>query len=238
MNIIFFFILLFLYKLYIKIKIIILYKINQIHLLQQILPLNFDKYYLSKKRKIMKNQNGCILFTDIVSYCELAEKYTDCIIMLILNDMYTRFDKIIEKYQYIHKIETIGDSYMVVGDINNFKYNDKLYIEMINFAFDILKETKKIKTPNHKLDIRIGIHIGSYIISVLGYKNPRVCIIGKNINMCARLQSTASPDTIQISEELYKKINHEQNISFQKNENVFLKNIGIINTYTITKIQD
>lgn len=148
--------------------------------------------------------------------------------------MYTRFDKILEKYKYIQKIETIGHAYMVVGDMNNLHYNKELYIEMLHFAIEILNEVKNIRTPNHNLEIRIGIHIGSYIISVLGYTNPRLCIIGKNINKSARLQSTSLPNTIQISEEFYNEVKDED-IKFIKNENVLLKNIGIVTTYSISK---
>ncbi len=210
----------------------------RINLLQKLLPYNLDGYYLKNKKHFIKNDFGCILFTDIVSYCEISEKYTDIVIYLILDDIYSRFDMIIKKYPYIQKIETIGDAYMVVGDMNHLKDETNLYINMCNFALEIMEEIKKVKTPNHKLSLRIGIHVGPYIISVLGSMNPRLCIIGKHINKTARLQSTAQQNTIQISEELYLILSKLEmsNIEFTKNENIILKNIGSVNTYTMKKI--
>jgi len=212
------------------------------NLLKQLLPYGLEKYYLERKRKYIKNKNGCILFADIVGYCEIAEKYTDIVTYLILDDIYSRFDLIIRKYPHIQKIETIGDAYMVVGDLNNLEFNPDLYLNICEFAFEIIEEIKKVKTPNHKLDLRIGIHMGSYIISVLGSINPRLCIIGKDVNKTSRLQSTAEKNTIQISKWLYDillKIDRaRENYNFVKNENVYLKNIKLTTTYTMKRMEN
>jgi class 3 adenylate cyclase len=211
---------------------------EKIKLLQQLLPYGFDDAFLQKTRKYIKYKSCCILFTDVVSYCELAETYTDTIIYMMLNEMYSKFDVIIQKYQHLQKIETIGDAYLVVGDLNSAEYNDRIVIEILYFALEIMDEMKTIRTPTHKLQIRIGIHIGNFIISVLGKINPRLCIIGKNINKTARLQSTARPETIQISAELFDIASHIppiRNLMFYKNEKVYLKNIGYTHTYTVKK---
>ena len=167
---------------------------NKTNLLKDILPYDFDNRYLLGKLKFIKNPQGCILFTDVVSYCEIAENYTDTIIFLILNDMYTRFDNIISKYKYIQKVETIGDAYMAVGDMNNLKCGESMVIEMIDLAFQFLQEINKVRTPNHKLQIRVGIHIGSYTFGLIGKLKPRLCLVGKHINKASRVQSTAMPN--------------------------------------------
>jgi guanylate cyclase len=205
-------------------------------LLQNLLPFDFDEVYLQNKMKYMTNKNGCILFTDIVSYCEIAEKYSDFIIYMILHDMFSRFDTILLKYKHIQKIETIGDAYMVVGDMYNAKYNNKIFLEMVHFAIEIMDEVKRVHTPSHTLEIRIGIHIGSYVISVLGKINPRLCIIGRHVNRTARLQSTAEINTIQISNELYNKLNGlDDTLVFELNSDVHMKHIGIFDTYTVRR---
>ena len=148
----------------------------------------------------------CVLFTDIVNYTELAQKYDDTIIFQLLNNVYISFDKIIKKYPYLQKIETIGDAYMVVGDIFRNTLNYKNVIkEILSFAIDIVTEVKMIKTPdNIPLCIRVGINIGSVSIGILGNEIPRLCIVGNAVNMAARLQSTAEIDTIQISTDVYE----------------------------------
>ena len=68
---------------------------------------------------------------DIINYTELAKKYNGDIIFKLLNTIYNHFDTIIKKYKYLQKIETIGDAYMVVGDIFRNELNHKHVIKEI-----------------------------------------------------------------------------------------------------------
>lgn len=208
-------------------------------LLNKILPLGFDKEYIvSLSVSAKKFDMICVLLTDIVNYTELAQKYDDTIIFQLLNNVYISFDKIIKKYPHLQKIETIGDAYMVVGDIFRNTINHKTVInEILSFAVDIIKEVKIIKTPdNIPLCIRIGINIGSVSIGILGNELPRLCIVGNVVNMAARLQSTAEIDTIQISSnvyELFENVEIDKKYEFIIKTNIFLKNMGSVTTYNI-----
>jgi len=210
-------------------------------LLKKILPFDFDKEYIANANA---NANAkqfnmiCVLFTDIVNYTELSKIYDDKIIFQLLYIIYTAFDNTIKKYPHLQKIETIGDAYMVVGDIFRNSTNHKVVVkEMILFALDIVKEIKKIKTPaNIPLCIRIGINMGSVSVGILGNEIPRLCVVGNTVNMASRLQSTAEIDTIQLSRHIYEQLEEiEFDINFEVilKENVFLKNIGSITTYNI-----
>jgi class 3 adenylate cyclase len=209
-------------------------------LLKKILPFGLDNHYIKNNN----NNNGspfsmvCVLFTDIVNYTELANRYDDQTIFRLLNNVYILFDNIIKKYRYIQKIETIGDAYMAVGDIYKSTKDQNMIIkEIILFALELIREIKAIKTPDKKpLQIRVGINIGDVSIGILGNENPRLCVVGNTVNMASRLQSTADIDTIQISENIYeyiKNINFDNNIQIKKKEKVFLKNIGSVTTYNI-----
>jgi hypothetical protein len=226
-------------------------------LLKKILPFNFDKEYIENANpnanvnanpnvNVNANANAnakqfnmiCILFTDIVSYTELAQKYDDRIIFQLLYNVYISFDNIIKRYPHLQKIETIGDAYMVVGDIFRISTNHKIVVkEIILFALDIVKEIKTIKTPdNVPLCIRIGINMGNVSVGILGNEIPRLCVVGNSVNMASRLQSTAEIDTIQISRHIYEELEDtEFDLKFEiiKKENVFLKNMGSVTTYNI-----
>ena len=217
-------------------------------LLNKILPFGFDKEYIaSANASAIASSSAkqfnmiCVLFTDIVNYTELAQKYDDVIIFQLLNSVYMSFDKIIKKYPHLQKIETIGDAYMVVGDIFRNTINHNLVInEILSFAIDIVKEVKTIKTPdNIPLCIRVGINIGSVSIGILGNEIPRLCVVGNAVNMASRLQSTAEIDTIQISDDIYKLLENieiDKKYEFVIKENVFLKNMGYVTTYNIPLI--
>jgi class 3 adenylate cyclase len=211
--------------------------ILKLELLKKILPLELEDKYLSQSKEYKPYDFICVLFTDIVSYTELAKKYEPDIIYKLLNDIYTKFDDIVNRYSNLQKIETIGDAYMVVSDIytNDTKNNVK---NIILLAIEFLKEIKTVKTPDNKpLQLRIGIHIGKVVVGILGIEIPRLCVIGNTVNIANRLQTTADPNTIQISKHVYEIAEDKDygtNINFAIKENVYLKNIGTVNTYIIT----
>lgn len=217
-------------------------------LLTKLLPFNLDKEYIEQssvfnKRSTIKLDMICILFTDIVNYTELAKKYDDKIIFQLLNNIYNNFDNIRKKFPHLQKIETIGDAYMVVGDIYRNANNHKTVVkEIILLAFELVKSVKLVKTPDDiPLSIRIGITMGNVSIGILGNEIPRLCVVGNAVNVASRLQSTADVDSIQISRHIYEKIGElDFDIVFDcvLKENVFLKNLGTINTYNIYPLQN
>jgi class 3 adenylate cyclase len=214
-------------------------------LLKKILPLNLEKeYFQNVNANANANANAkqfsfiCILFTDIVNYTELAKKYDDTIIFQLLSTIYHLFDNIIKKYPHLQKIETIGDAYMVVGDIFKTDENHKIVIkEIILFALHILREVKTVNTPDHiPICIRIGINMGKVSIGILGNEIPRLCVVGNAVNMASRLQSTADIDSIQMSHHIYEKLEtiiFDESFEIIKKENIFLKNMGSVTTYNI-----
>jgi len=210
----------------------------KLELLKKILPFDLDNDYVragaNKEFTFI-----CVMFMDIVNYTELANRYkSGDIIFKLLDNVYNHFDNIIKNYSHLQKIETIGDAYMVVGDIYRQNLNHKVVVkEMIQLGFEFIKEIKTIKTPDDiPLCIRIGMNIGNVNVGILGNEVPRLCVVGNAVNMAARLQSTADPDTMQLSRHIYE---HAEDTEFlfpveytQKN-NIFLKNIGLVTTYVV-----
>jgi len=214
----------------------------KLELLSKILPFDLDKDYVNVTDTGTKRELTfiCVMFMDIMNYTELASRYKNGdIIIKLLDDVYNHFDNLINKYSHLQKIETIGDAYMVVGDMYRQDLNHKIVIkEIILLGLEFIKEIKTIKTPDkNPLCIRIGINIGNVSIGILGNEIPRLCVVGNTVNVASRLQSTADADTIQMSRHVYEHADEtefEMNIEFVPKENVFLKNIGSVITYNIT----
>ena len=214
----------------------------KLELLNKILPFDLDHDYVTVNSygKGVNRQFDfiCVMFMDIVNYTELANRYSGDVVFKLLDKIYNHFDNIIKKYPHLQKIETIGDAYMVVGDIYREKLNHKDVVkEMILLGLEFISEIKTIETPdgNH-LCIRLGMNLGSVNIGILGNETPRLCVVGNTVNVASRLQSCADPDSIQMSTHVYEQtqdIDFGKEVIIEAKEKVFLKNIGTRITYVI-----
>jgi hypothetical protein len=213
-----------------------------LELLTKILPFDLDKNHIGTDTTGGTSKEFtfiCVMFMDIVNYTELASRYKNGdTIFKLLDDVYNHFDNIIKKYPHLQKIETIGDAYMVVGDIYRKELNHQIVVkEIILLGVEFIREIKSIKTPdNIPLCIRIGINIGTVNIGILGNEIPRLCVVGNTVNTAARLQSTAESDSIQLSRHVHEQtcdIDFDMEMKYIEKQNVFLKNIGSVTTYSI-----
>ena len=79
----------------------------------------------------------------------------------MLNDLYTVFDNVVDKYD-AYKIETIGDAYMVVSGLP-VRNGDRHAGEIASIALGILTNVLKFRIrhiANTQLFVRIGLHTG------------------------------------------------------------------------------
>ncbi len=209
--------------------------ILKIELLKKILPYDLDdKYLMSNIKKYNKHDNICILFTDIVSYSEFSKNHKEEDVFNLLNEMYMRFDFILRKYKSLQKIETIGDSYMLITNLNDKELLTESINEILLIAFEFIDSTKFLKINKDYIpEIRIGIHCGPVISGLLGLDIPRLCIVGNTVNFSSRLQTTSEPNKIHISKEIYEYIKNDERFEFEEKKNTYLKNIGNVDTYFI-----
>jgi len=189
---------------------------------------DFTRSLLRSKSK--KVDNVCILFTDIVKYSEMCNNQDTHSILMILDQLYKKYDEELEKYDTLQKIENIGDCYFVTSILDKSYYFDENNMEdMVKFACSI------VKIANEKeLDIRVGIHYGSVSVGIIGKDIPRFAVVGKNVNIAARLESTSDINKVHISKCLGDQlIRQEIKVNLLNKKIVYLKNIGNYTTYTI-----
>ena len=147
-----------------------------------------------------KFENVGILFLDFVGFTEQSAKTDAALLFSELNEMFTCFDIIAEKYG-CERIKTIGDAYLAVTNVNftNSAQNENL----AKMAIEIIE---LITLRNDKIDwkCRIGLHVGDLVAGVVGKTKIAFDVFGDGINTASRVEGASEALKINCSEDFYQ----------------------------------
>ncbi|CAI5455329.1 unnamed protein product [Caenorhabditis angaria] len=180
--------------------------------------------------------NVSIYFSDIVGFTSLSSKSTPLQIVNMLNNLYTVFDTIIDKFD-CYKVETIGDAYMFVSGLPEL--NGYLHAgEVASASLELLESIKTFTVshcPDEKLRLRIGNHTGPVVTGVVGIRMPRYCLFGDSVIIANAMESSGEPMRIQLSSDMYELlIKCEKGYEIQPREKITLKNKMELMTYWVS----
>jgi class 3 adenylate cyclase/FixJ family two-component response regulator len=172
-------------------------------------------------------ENATILFADLVDFTPLAARIAPLELVTLLNQIFSAFDRLAEKYG-LEKIKTIGDAYMVVGGVPVPREDHAQSV--MEMAIAMLKEIKQIRYDAPKpLQIRIGMNSGAVVAGVIGIKKFSYDLWGDAVNIASRMESQGLPGKIQVTESTYHLLKDAYH--FEKWDNVNVKGRGKITTY-------
>ena len=178
-------------------------------LLSNVLPLNIVQELKSKGQVEIKSyQNVSVVFIDIVGFTKIAERNNPTYLVNKLNELFSEYDSISEKYN-LEKIKTIGDAYLAVGGFGD--HPELSSINCVSAALEIqllMKNLREIAVSKNEefWEVRIGIHNGDVIAGVLGTKRIAYDIFGNTVNIAKRIESNSAPGKVNISESTYKVV--------------------------------
>ena len=152
-------------------------------------------------------KNVTVLFSDIVGFTDISSKLPVDVLINELNDIFTSFDTIIEKNS-CERIKTIGDAYLAVCGLSQKDENH--CSNVVNAALEMLdKLNQRNKTHNIQWQIRIGIHTGQVIGSVVGIKKYIYDVFGDTVNTASRLESLSKPMKINVSDDVISELGNK-----------------------------
>ncbi len=149
-----------------------------------------------------------------------------------MNGIYNMFDSVIQQYD-AYKVETIGDSYMVVSGVPK-KNNNRHAAEIGTMALHILSVVDQFTFdlyPDIKIQVRIGINSGPVVAGVVGTKMPRYCLFGDTVNSASRMESTSIPGRIQFSENTNRLLREAGGFDIFQRGEIDVKGKGKMMTY-------
>lgn len=175
-----------------------------------------------------------VLFADIVGFTELSSRLSPQDLVARLNQIFSAFDTLAEKYG-LEKIKTIGDAYMVVGGLP--KPSAEHSISVAKFALEMRSELQRINESLGELfDIRIGINSGPVVAGVIGIKKFTYDLWGDTVNVASRMESHGKPGEIHISESFYEKV--RSHCDCESRGTMIIKGKGEMKTYWLRSVKN
>jgi class 3 adenylate cyclase len=147
--------------------------------------------------------NMTFMFADIVGFTSFCASHTAEEAVNLVTRLFAEFDETTVSLQ-IYKVCTIGDAYVVVNEPRTAvedKWLDcervyKLAEKMIDI---IIRVREQVNHPS--LDMRIGLHAGSFVGGVIGTARVRFDIWGEDVLVGNSVESNGKPGRICASAE-------------------------------------
>lgn len=171
--------------------------------------------------------DAAILFADIVDFTGLAATLEPTQLVKLLNDVFSVFDQLVERYG-LEKIKTIGDAYMAVGGVP--LPHPGALAAIADLALDMQREVSQFQRQDGSpLSLRIGINHGPVIAGVIGTRKFIYDLWGDAVNVASRMESQGEPGKIQVTETVYQQLRHAYHL-VPRGE-VAIKGKGKMQTY-------
>ncbi len=170
---------------------------------------------------------AAILFADLVDFTHLSTQLQPLELVILLNDIFSRFDRLAEKHQ-VEKIKTIGDAYMVAGGLP-IPREDCLEA-IAEMALDLQEAIAAFSISQGKIfQLRIGIATGVVVAGVIGIKKFIYDLWGDTVNIASRMESQGEPGKIQLTEKAAQLL--KEKYMLEKRGRISIKGKGEMTTY-------
>jgi class 3 adenylate cyclase len=145
-----------------------------------------------------------ILFTDFKGFTLSAESLSADELVSKLNDYFTAFDNICDRY-HLEKLKTIGDSYMCVGGLSSDSASHA--VDTLMAGFEMIEAVKaRADGPGTGWSIRIGLHTGPVVSGIIGIRRFAFDIWGESVNFASRLETSGFPNRVNLSASSFTRV--------------------------------
>jgi class 3 adenylate cyclase len=178
--------------------------------LQRYLPQHLtDKILAHRGRLQGERKLVTVLFADLVNYTTLSAQLGEEALFALMDDLYERLIHEVHRYE--------GTVNELTGDGLVAFFGAPLAVEQapqraVRAALALQKAVAQLSTKMRQangvcLQLRVGINTGPVIVGTIG-NNLRMDYkaVGQTVNLAARMEQTAAPGTIQLTEHTYKLV--------------------------------
>jgi class 3 adenylate cyclase len=172
-----------------------------------------------------------VLFADIVGFTDLSSRVQPAELVVMLNEIFSRFDSLAEKHG-LEKIKTIGDAYMVVAGLP--EHRDDHAEAIASMGLDMQGALDEFNEAHGtELAIRIGINTGPVVAGVIGKKKFIYDLWGDAVNIASRMESSGVAGRVQVSESTWQLL--QGKFGFEDRGLIKVKGKGEMRTFLLVR---
>ncbi len=202
-------------------------------LLHDMLPARIAERLGRGERLIVDNHpEASVVFADVVDFTGLAATTPPRELLLILNQMFSIFDRLAARHG-MEKIKTMGDSYVAVAGIPTPRADHaRAALEM---AIEMHRAVTRLGGLRRRgLRLRVGIASGAVSAGVIGENKWAYDIWGDTVNVASRMESYGVSGMVQLAPSTRELLDDSIPLTLRT---VDVKGKGLMATYLVDPAQ-
>ena len=198
--------------------------VDRMNLVKKDIPENLVRKILLTKDTIEKERrNVTVFFADISGFTTMSENLDPEELTLIMNECFRKLSMMVYRYEGIID-KFIGDCIMAIfgAPVTHEDDPERAILACLDMQTAINEINTRLEKSLKKLEIHTGINTGEVIAGKVGSDlQMDYTVMGDTVNVAQRLKDIATPGTIVIGPETYKRTRHA--FDFMSSEPVQLK---------------